>query len=83
MICENCKSKSECGYYSTNIEPVLHTEQGIFVNDNYLFALFKCLDAFTCEDYEFEAESDDEWIWLQFGCNLVAIWLQFGCKDRR
>ena len=52
MICENCKNKSECRYYFTNIDPVLHTEQGMFVNDRYLFALFKCLDAFTCDYYK-------------------------------
>ena len=52
MICKNCKNKSECRYYFINIEPVLHTEQGMFVNDNYLFALFKCLDTFTCDYYK-------------------------------
>ena len=58
MICQNCKNKSECGYYFTNIEPVLHTEQGMFTNDNYLLALFKCLDAFTCDDYDRQAENE-------------------------
>lgn len=52
MICENCKSKSECGYYFANIEPVLNTEQSMFEKDVYLFALFKCLDGFTCDYYE-------------------------------
>ncbi len=60
MICENCKSKSECKYYSTNIEPVLHTEQGMFVNDNYLFALFRCLDAFTCDYYGSQSEREEQ-----------------------
>ena len=58
MICANCKNKSECEYYATNIEPVLKTEQGMFTNDNYLVALFKCLDAFTCNYYEQQAESE-------------------------
>ena len=52
MICKNCKNKSECSYYSTNIEPVLHTEQSMFADDNYLYALFKCLDTFTCDYHE-------------------------------
>lgn len=62
MICENCKNKAECRYYATNIKPVLHTEQGRFVNDSYLFSLFKCLDAFTCDYYEHNTESEEkEW----------------------
>lgn len=60
MICENCKNKSECRYYFVNIEPVLHTDQSMFVNDSYLFALFKCLDGFTCEYYEHQTESEDK-----------------------
>ena len=58
MICENCENKSECGYYSKNIKPVLHTEQGLFADDSYLFALFKCLEAFTCDYYERQKESE-------------------------
>ncbi len=60
MICENCKNNTECDYYFRNIEPVLHTEQGMFVNDSYLFALFKCLDGFTCNYYEHQSESGEE-----------------------
>jgi hypothetical protein len=56
MICTNCQNKSECRYYSKNIEPVLNTEQGQFVNDEYLFTLFKCLDGFTCDFYKQESE---------------------------
>ena len=56
MLCDNCKNKSECDYYSKNIEPVLRTEQGLFANDKYLFSLYKCLDGFTCDFYEQQEE---------------------------
>ena len=60
MICEKCNCKSECEYYSTNIEPVLNTEQGMFTGDEYLFALFKCLDAYTCDCYEPQESEEQE-----------------------
>ncbi len=44
MIYEKCDCKSECEYYSTN---------------EYLFALFKYLDAYTCDCYESQ-ESEDK-----------------------
>lgn len=54
MICQNCACKSECGYFSTNIEPVLNTEQGLFTSDEYLITLHKTLEKFNCNYYESE-----------------------------
>lgn len=50
MICDDCKWKSECSYYETNIEPVLKTEysQGYF-EDSYLRLLWSAINAFQCE----------------------------------
>jgi hypothetical protein len=51
MICDDCKCKSECSYYETNIEPVIKTEhsQGYFEKDLYLMTLHNALMNYQCE----------------------------------
>lgn len=60
MICEHCDCKSECGYYSENIEPVLNTEQSRFTNDVYLRTLSKVLEAFGCDDFEPQKDNGEQ-----------------------
>lgn len=48
MICINCKNKSECRYYLTNIAHASHMELGMFANDAYAYLFMQPKDLDTC-----------------------------------
>lgn len=54
MVCTDCKLKSECDYYKSNIEPVLNTEQAsiLTTSDEYLLQLHRALESFKCDYFE-------------------------------